>query len=264
MLNIENLNVIFNENTIHEKKALTDINLVVEDGDFITIIGSNGAGKSTLFNAVSGNVDVHSGKITIDNNNITYMRDFKRSKFIGRLYQDPFQGTSPNMTIEENLGLAYSRGKKQTLALAINKKDRVHFKTMLKELDLDLENRLKTPVKLLSGGQRQALTLLMSTIVTPSLLLLDEHTAALDPKTSIQIMNLTKKIIERDKITTLMVTHNLEDAMKYGNKTIVMNNGKIVLILNQQQKKNMTIEELLKLYSSYSIELSDVNIFKEN
>lgn len=264
MLNIENINVIFNENTIHEKQALSDINLVVEDGDFITIIGSNGAGKSTLFNAVSGNVEVHSGKITIDDINITYMRDFKRSKFIGRLYQDPFQGTSPNMTIEENLGLAYSRGKKQTLALAINKKDRQYFKTMLKELDLDLENRLKTPVKLLSGGQRQALTLLMSTIVTPSLLLLDEHTAALDPKTSIQIMNLTKKIIERDKITTLMVTHNLEDAMKYGNKTIVMNNGKIVLILNQQQKKNMTIEELLKLYSSYSIELSDVNIFKEN
>jgi putative ABC transport system ATP-binding protein len=264
MLNINNLNVIFNENTIHEKQALADINLVVEDGDFITIIGSNGAGKSTLFNAVSGNVDVHSGKITIDDINITYMRDFKRSKFIGRLYQDPFQGTSPNMTIEENLGLAYSRGKKQTLSFAINKKDREHFKTILKELDLDLEKRLKTPVKLLSGGQRQALTLLMSTIVTPSLLLLDEHTAALDPKTSIQIMNLTKKIIERDNITTLMVTHNLEDAMKYGNKTIVMNNGKIVLILNQKQKKNMTIEELLKLYSSYSIELSDVNIFKEN
>jgi len=264
MLNIENLNVIFNENTIHEKQALKDVNLVVEDGDFITIIGSNGAGKSTLFNAISGNVEVFSGKITINETNITYMRDFKRSKFIGRLYQDPFQGTSPNMTIEENLGLAYSRGKKQTLSLAINKNDRKYFKNILKELDLDLEKRLKTPVKLLSGGQRQALTLLMSTIVTPSLLLLDEHTAALDPKTSIQIMNLTKKIIERDKITTLMVTHNLEDAMKYGNKTIVMNNGKIVLVLNQKQKENMSIEELLKLYSSYSIEVSDVNVFKEN
>jgi len=263
MLEIRNLNVIFNQGEIEEKEAIKDLNLKVETGDFITIIGSNGAGKSTLFNAISGNIELTSGQILLEGKDITYMKDYKRSKVIGRLYQDPYSGTAPSMTIAENLGLSFSRGKKQGLQLAISKDDKKFFQEKLKKLNNGLDERMNTKVKLLSGGQRQSLTLLMSTIVTPKVLLLDEHTAALDPKTSIEIMNLTKEIIEENKITTLMITHNIEDALNYGNKTIVMNKGQIILILDEKQKAEMTIEDILKLYNQHLITVSDVNVLKE-
>lgn len=263
MLEVNKVNVIFNPGTIHEKHALKDIDFILNDGDFVTIIGSNGAGKSTLFNAISGNVEINSGLIKNNGQIITYLKDYKRARFIGRLYQDPFQGTAPNLSIIQNLGLAYSRGKKQSLSLAISKKDRQFFYETLKRLDLGLEERMDTPVRLLSGGQRQALTLLMATVVTPSLLLLDEHTAALDPKTSIQIMDLTNKIIAENNITTMMITHNIEDAFKYGNKTFVMNNGQIVFVLEGASRNDMKIEDVLKLYSTYNIAISDVNVLKQ-
>jgi len=260
MLEVNNLKVVFNENTNFEKTALNDVSFKLEPGDFVTVIGSNGAGKSTLFNALSGSVEVSSGTIYNNKQNITYLKDYKRSKFIGRLYQDPFQGTAPNMTIAENLGLAFARGKKKALSIAINGKDKAYFKKILKALDLGLEDRLNSPVKLLSGGQRQALTLLMATLVTPNLLLLDEHTAALDPKTTLQILALTQKIVTENKITTMMVTHNIEDALKYGNKTFVMNSGQIVLQLDQKQKQKLEVADVLKLYSTLDIEVSDVNV----
>lgn len=225
MLQIENLSVIFNKDTINERKALDNISLELNDGDFVSVIGSNGAGKSTLLNAIAGNIEVYSGSIINNGKNITYEKEYKRSRYIGRLYQDPLKGTAPSMTIEENLGLAYSRGKQMRMGLGVRKSDRSIFKKSCEKLGLGLEHRLKSPVGLLSGGQRQALTLLMATIQTPELLLLDEHTAALDPKTSKQIMEITDKIVKENNITTLMITHNIENALKYGNKTIVMSNG---------------------------------------
>ena len=249
MLKLENVNITFNANTVNERKALQNINLTVNEGDFITVIGSNGSGKSTLMNAVSGSYEIDSGRIFLDGKDISNKKEHQRAKFIGRLFQDPLRGTAPNMTIEENLGLAYSRGKRRSLSLGIKKKDIAFFKEKLKSLDLGLEDRLKTPVGLLSGGQRQALTLLMATIVTPKLLLLDEHTAALDPKTAQKVMKLTDRIVKNDKITTLMITHNVSNALEYGNKTIVMNQGKIILVLEGEERKNMTVEKLMKLYS---------------
>ena len=249
MLKLENVNITFNANTVNERKALQNINLTVNEGDFITVIGSNGSGKSTLMNAVSGSYEINSGRIFLDGKDISNKKEHQRAKFIGRLFQDPLRGTAPNMTIEENLGLAYSRGKRRSLSLGIKKKDIAFFKEKLKSLDLGLEDRLKTPVGLLSGGQRQALTLLMATIVTPKLLLLDEHTAALDPKTAQKVMKLTDRIVKNDKITTLMITHNVSNALEYGNKTIVMNQGKIILVLEGEERKNMTVEKLMKLYS---------------
>ena len=249
MLKLENVNITFNANTVNERKALQNINLTVNEGDFITVIGSNGSGKSTLMNAVSGSYEIYSGRIFLDGKDISNKKEHQRAKFIGRLFQDPLRGTAPNMTIEENLGLAYSRGKRRSLSLGIKKKDIAFFKEKLKSLDLGLEDRLKTPVGLLSGGQRQALTLLMATIVTPKLLLLDEHTAALDPKTAQKVMKLTDRIVKNDKITTLMITHNVSNALEYGNKTIVMNQGKIILVLEGEERKNMTVEKLMKLYS---------------
>ena len=262
MLLLENVNITFNANTVNERKALQDINLCINDGDFVTVIGSNGAGKSTLMNAVSGAYETDSGRIFLDGKDITNKKEHQRAKFIGRLFQDPLRGTAPNMTIEENLGLAYSRGKRRSLSLGIKKKDIAIFKEKLKALDLGLEDRLKTPVGLLSGGQRQALTLLMATIVTPKLLLLDEHTAALDPKTANKVLELTERIVKTDKITTLMITHNIANALEYGNKTIVMSQGKIILILEGEERKNMTVEKLMKLYSDNADdEMSDKMLF---
>lgn len=249
MLKLENVCITFNANTVNERKALQNINLNIENGDFITVIGSNGAGKSTLMNAISGTYRIDQGKIFLDDKNITNLKEHQRAKIVGRLFQDPLRGTAPNMTIEENLGLAYSRGKRRSLFPGIRKKDVSYFKEKLAELDLGLEERMKTPVGLLSGGQRQALTLLMATIVTPKLLLLDEHTAALDPKTADKVMGLTDRIIKKDNITTLMITHNIPNALKYGNKTLVMSQGKVILVLEGEERKNMTVEKLMKLYS---------------
>lgn len=260
MIDIQNLNIIFNEGSFYEKQALKNINLHIEDGDFITLIGSNGAGKSTLLNAISGHTYINSGEIHAAGRNITHMKEHKRYKFIARLFQDPFQGTAPSLTIIENLSLAYSRGKRLSLVPAVSKSDREFYVSVLSKLNMGLEDRLDTPVKLLSGGQRQALTLIMATMLKPKLLLLDEHTAALDPKTSVHIMKLTEDIIRKDRITTIMITHNLEDAMKYGNKTLVMNNGKIICTLNQKEKESMTMNDLMKLYGNIGAQISDVNI----
>lgn len=264
MLRLENVNITFNKNTANERKALQHIYLDVKDGDFVTVIGSNGAGKSTLMNAVSGSYETDSGRIFLADKEITHLKEHQRAKFIGRLFQDPLRGTAPNMTIEENLGLAYSRGKRRSLTIGIRKKDVQFFREKLSELDLGLEDRMKTPVGLLSGGQRQALTLLMATIVTPKLLLLDEHTAALDPKTAEKVMTITDKIVKENNITTLMITHNISNAIEYGNKTIVMSQGKLLLNIEGEQRANMTVEKLMKLYSDTAEDqLSDKMILGE-
>lgn len=254
MLKIENANVIFNAKTVNEKHALKNFSLDMKKGDFVTVIGSNGAGKSTLMNAVSGAVMLDSGKIFLDGTDITRFKEHKRAKFIGRLFQDPLRGTAPNMTIEENLGLAFSRGKKRTLSIGISRSDLSMFREKLKSLGLGLEDRMKTPVGLLSGGQRQALTLLMATIVTPKLLLLDEHTAALDPVTAERVMDITEEIVKNDEITTLMITHNIASALKYGNKTIVMSQGELIMNFEGEKRQNLTAEELMKMYSDSAAE----------
>lgn len=262
MLKIEHASVVFNAKTVNEKIALKDFSCEIADGDFITVIGSNGAGKSTLMNAISGSLMLNEGKILLDGKDITRFKEHKRARFIGRLFQDPLKGTAPNMTIEENLGLAYSRGKKRTLNIGISKRDIELFREKLKALGLGLEDRMKTPVGLLSGGQRQALTLLMATIVTPKLLLLDEHTAALDPVTAKKVMEITDEIVKKDKITTLMITHNIDGALKYGNKTIVLSQGQMLMDIKGEERKSMTVEGLMKLYSkNASDSLSDKMVF---
>ena len=257
MLEIKNVNVIFNKDTVNEKKALRDLSLILNDGDFATVIGSNGAGKSTMLNVIAGNIEVESGKIYKNGLDITYMKEQKRARFVGRLYQDPLKGTAPHMTIEENMGLAYSRGKRVRFGLGVRRSDREYFKSVCAKLGLGLEHRLKNEVGGLSGGQRQALTLLMATMETPELLLLDEHTAALDPKTSKKIMEITDRIVSENHITTLMITHNIRDALDYGNKTIVMNNGGILTILEGEERKSMTVSDVMKLYSGTDAILSD-------
>lgn len=252
MLRLENVSVTFNENTVNERKALKNINLKLDSGDFVTVIGSNGSGKSTLMNAVCGSCKIDSGKIFLDNKNITYAKEYRRARIIGRLFQDPLKGTAPNMTIEENLGLAYSRGKKRSLSIGISKKDLSLFREKLSTLDIGLEDRMKTPVGLLSGGQRQALTLLMATIVTPKLLLLDEHTAALDPVTADKVMAITKKIVEQNKITTLMITHNVSNALEYGNKTLVLSQGNILAYIEGDERANMSLSKIMELYADSS------------
>lgn len=254
MLSLSNVSITFNKNTVNERKALSSFSLDINQGDFVTVIGSNGAGKSTLMNIVCGTYGVDSGHIYIDDRDITKLKEYQRAKFIGRLFQDPLKGTAPNMTIEENLGLAYGRGKKRTLAFGISKKDIAFFKEKLADLGLGLEDRMKTPVGLLSGGQRQALTLMMATIVTPKLLLLDEHTAALDPKTAEKVMEITDKIVKENNITTLMITHNIKNALDYGNRTIVLSQGKLLMDITGEDRKNMTTEKLMQLYSSSGAE----------
>lgn len=248
MLKFENLHVTFHPNTVHERVALDGVSYEINQGDFVTILGTNGAGKSTLLNVIAGTVELDSGKIMLDDENITWMREYQRARHIGRLFQDPLKGTAPNMTILENLGLAYSRGKRSTLSRAIKKSDIPYFKEQLAKLHLGLEDRMDTKVGLLSGGQRQALTLLMATLVTPKLLLLDEHTAALDPKTASTIMQVTDELVKEHEIPTIMITHNIRQALEYGNKLLVMNEGKIVKELNTEEKKHTTVEELLSMY----------------
>ena len=256
MLELKDVSVIPNEGTVNEKVALSDINLKLNTGDFVTIIGSNGAGKSTLFQAISGAVETKSGSILLNDRDITFEPEYKRSRVIGRLFQDPLKGTAPNMTIEENLHLSNQRGKHFSLSL-MSHRYRDTFKKALKELDLGLEDRLEAKVGLLSGGQRQALTLLMATLVTPELLLLDEHTAALDPKTAEKVLELSKKIVNENNITTLMITHNMEDALKYGNKTMIMKDGKIIALIEGEKREKMTVDELIHLYSTSANEYSD-------
>lgn len=253
MLELNNLSLTFNPHSQYEKKGLDHLSLTIEEGDFITLIGSNGAGKSTLFNVLSGAYEVDEGKLILEGKDITYMPQYQRAKFIGRLFQDPLKGTAPSLSVEENLSLAFNRGKKCSLfGKAIHKENTLFFQQLLQDLDLGLENRLKDPVGLLSGGQRQALTLCMATLVPPKLLLLDEHTAALDPKTSERVMSLTQKIVEKNQITTCMITHNIAHALQYGNKLVMMDQGRIVHILNSEQKKRMTPEKLVDLYSNHS------------
>lgn len=248
MLEIKDLRVIFNEGTVNEKLALDNINLKIEDGDFITIIGSNGAGKSTLLNSIAGDIEVNAGRIYNNSKDITYEKLHKRARYIGRLYQDPLKGTAPHMTIEENLGLAFSRGKKMRFGFAVRKQDHKFFKEVCKRLGLGLENRLKNPVGLLSGGQRQALTLLMATLEVPELLLLDEHTAALDPKTAENVLQLTDKLVAEHNLTTLMITHNMRDALRFGNRLIMMNAGRIIYDVKGEEKKQLTVQDLLQKF----------------
>ena len=249
MLTLTNIQKTFSPGTVNEKKALCGIDLHLDAGDFVTILGSNGAGKSTHFGAIAGSFLPDTGSVVLDGQDITSLPDYKRSKFIGRLFQDPLRGTAPAMTIEENLALAYLRASHSRSPFStITKKDRQEFREKLAMLDLGLEDRMNHPVGLLSGGQRQALTLLMATLVTPKLLLLDEHTAALDPATAEKVLALTKKIVAENSITCLMITHNVPSALRLGNKTIMMKDGRIVLELAGKQRENMTPEDLLKAF----------------
>lgn len=260
MLEVREATVVFNGGTVNEKTALDHVSLTLEAGDFATVIGSNGAGKSTLLGAIAGSLPLSAGQIVLDGQDMTRMKEHRRSHAIGRLFQDPLKGTAPSMTIEENLGLAYSRGKRRSLQLGVSRKDERFFYDLLKSLNLGLEERMKTPAGHLSGGQRQALTLLMATVVTPKLLLLDEHTAALDPRTARAIMDLTQRIIERDQITTLMITHNIENALAYGNKTIVMNEGRILHIYSGEERRRLSVKDVMALYESEHAVLSDRTI----
>lgn len=248
MLKIENINKTFLANTVNEKKALDDISLVLNDGDFVTVIGSNGAGKSTLLNAIAGSFFVDNGKMYINDIDITKMSENKRADYIGRVFQDPMMGTASDMWIEENLALANRRGKKRGLKQGITNEERKKYYEILKSFDLNLEDRMTSKVGLLSGGQRQALTLLMATLQKPTLLLLDEHTAALDPKTAKKVLELTNKIVTENHLTTFMVTHNMKDALKYGNRLVMMNAGKIILDVSGEEKEKLQVQDLLKMF----------------
>ncbi|MFS0645430.1 ABC transporter ATP-binding protein [Siminovitchia sp. 179-K 8D1 HS] len=245
MLKLEQISKTFNEGTPDEKIALDRVTLEMKKGDFVTVIGSNGAGKSTLMNMISGVLTPDVGTVEIDSKKVTKLPEYKRSRFIGRVFQDPMAGTAPTMTIEENLAMAYSRNKKRGLRRGVDKKRKDFFRTALERLHLNLENRLNAKVGLLSGGERQALSLLMATFTQPSILLLDEHTAALDPARAELITNLTKELVEKDRLTTLMVTHNMQQALDLGNRLIMMDKGQIILEVNEKEKKELTIEKLL-------------------
>ena len=249
MLTLTNLSKTFNPGTLNEKKALRGIDLHLESGDFAAIVGSNGAGKSTLFNAIAGNFFTDTGRIVLDGRDITFEKEFRRSRQIGRLFQDPLRGTAPHMTIEENLALAYLRVAKRGAGFSrISRKERELFRQRLAQLGLGLEDRMSQPVGLLSGGQRQALTLLMATLVTPKLLLLDEHTAALDPATAEKVLALTNSIVAERKITCLMITHNMHSALSLGNRTLMMDDGRIVLDVKGEERAKMTVDDLLAAF----------------
>ena len=252
MLEVKGLYKTFNPGSVNEKKALNGIDLTLNEGDFVTVIGGNGAGKSTMLNMIAGVYPVDSGTITIDGINVTKLSEHRRAKYIGRVFQDPRMGTAADMWLEENLAIANRRGKFRGLNWAISGKERKEFKEMLAKLDLGLENRLTTKVGLLSGGQRQAVTLLMAVMNHPKLLLLDEHTAALDPKTAKNVLELSDKFIEENNLTALMVTHNMRDAIAHGNRLIMMNEGKIILDVSGEEKKNLTVEELLEEFAKLS------------
>ncbi len=252
MLKIENVVKTFNPGTVNEKVALNGLSLHLREGEFVTVIGGNGAGKSTMLNAVAGVWGVDSGSITIGGVDVTALPEYQRAKYIGRVFQDPMMGTAANMQIEENLALAARRGKRRSLRPGITRAERESYMEQLKILDLGLENRMTAKVGLLSGGQRQALTLLMATLQQPKLLLLDEHTAALDPKTAAKVLEATQKIVQRSNLTTMMITHNMRDAIAYGNRLIMMYEGRVVVDISGQEKKNLTVEQLLSLFSKAS------------
>ena len=249
MLTIDHISKTFAPGTVNEKRALSDLSLHLAPGDFVTILGSNGASKSTLFNAIAGTFRPDAGKIIVDGADVTAMPDYKRSKFIGRMFQDPLKGTAPSMTIEENLALCYLRASHRRSPFSmVTNAERREFRDRLSQLGLGLENRMDTVVGLLSGGQRQALTLLMATLVTPKLLLLDEHTAALDPATAEKVLELTKQIVAEHRITCLMITHNVQSALSLGNRTVMMKDGRIVLELSGDTRKTITTDQLLKAF----------------
>lgn len=252
MLDIKNVEKTFNPGTINEKKALNNINLHLDEGDFVTVIGGNGAGKSTMLNMVAGVYPVDCGSIVIDGVDVTRLPEYKRAKYLGRVFQDPMTGTAADMQIEENLALAARRGKRRTLRAGITAKERKEYVELLKILDLGLEKRLTAKVGLLSGGQRQALTLLMATLKQPKVLLLDEHTAALDPRTAKKVLDITESIVEKNNLTTIMITHNMADAIRVGNRLIMMHEGQIVVDVKGEEKKNLTIEQLLQLFEASS------------
>ena len=252
MLKITNLYKTFHPGTVNAKTALDGLNLELQEGDFVTVIGGNGAGKSTLLNAIAGVWKPDYGKIELDGVDVTNMPEHKRAKFLGRVFQDPMKGTAPDMEIAENLSIAARRGTKRKLIWGIRKAEREKYKELLATLELGLESRLSSKVGLLSGGQRQAVTLLMATLNQPKLLLLDEHTAALDPKTASKVLHLTDKIVSENKLTTLMITHNMHDAIKYGNRLIMMHEGNVVVDVRGEEKKKLTIEQLLSLFEANS------------
>ena len=249
MLKVENISKVFNKDTVNEKKAITGLNLHLNEGDFLTIIGSNGAGKSTLLNCIAGTYQIDDGSIVLDGNDITKLKQFERAKYIARVFQDPLLGTAADMEIQENLSLALHIGEKRNLRYGITNKEKELFKQNLSLLNLHLEDRLTSKVGLLSGGQRQGLTLLMATIKKPSLLLLDEHTAALDPITARNVLEITDKLVNENHITTIMVTHNMQDAIDYGNRLIMMNDGKIIFDISGEQKKKLKKEDLINKFA---------------
>ncbi|MCT4592651.1 MAG: ATP-binding cassette domain-containing protein [Anaeromicrobium sp.] len=263
MLWVRNLCKTFNRDSVNEKKVFENFSLDIEDGDFITIIGSNGAGKSTFLNLLSGSIESDEGSMKLDGEEIIHLEEFKRTRFIGRVFQDPSMGTSPGMTIGENLSMAFNKGKKFNLSMGVRKKDIPKYKEILSTLNLGLEDQINSKVGLLSGGQRQSLSLIMATAIKPKLLLLDEHTAALDPKTSERIIELTKEVVNRNNITTLMVTHNLEQAINVGNRLLMFHGGEVVLDIKGEEKRNLTIEGLLKKFEKIQSKniLSDRALF---
>ena len=257
MLEVKNVSKTFNKGTINEKVALDNVSLKLENEDFVTVIGGNGAGKSTLMNAIAGVWAVDSGRIIIDDLDVTGISEHKRAKYLGRVFQDPMTGTAATMQIDENLALAKRRGKSHTLKWGVTKKEKEEYYELLKGLDLGLEDRMTSKVGLLSGGQRQALTLLMATLQRPKLLLLDEHTAALDPKTAAKVLDLSEKIIKENKLTAMMVTHNMRDAINYGNRLMMMNEGHVILDISGEEKKKLTVDDLLQKFEQVSGEEFD-------
>ena len=252
MLKIENLHKTFNPGTVNAKKALDGLSLTLNEGDFVTVIGGNGAGKSTMLNAISGVWKPDYGTIEIDGVDVTKMPEYKRAKFLGRVFQDPMKGTSPDMEIAENLSIAARRGTRRRLIWGLPRAERESYRELLAQLGLGLENRLSAKVGLLSGGQRQAVTLLMATLRKPKLLLLDEHTAALDPKTAAKVLEITDKLVSENNLTTLMITHNMRDAIEHGNRLIMMHDGHVVVDVSGEEKKGLTIEKLLSLFEKAS------------
>ena len=252
MLEIKNISKTFNAGTINEKKALRDLSLTLNDGDFVTVIGGNGAGKSTLLNAICGTWQVDCGEIIIDGRDVTKSPEHKRAALLGRVFQDPMMGTAADMEIQENLALAKRRGKHRGLAWGISKKEREEYRELLSTLGLGLEDRMTSKVGLLSGGQRQAVTLLMAAMAEPKLLLLDEHTAALDPKTAKKVLDITEEIVAKDNLMTIMITHNMADAIRVGNRLIMMHEGRIVVDVKGEEKKKLTIEQLLQMFEASS------------
>ena len=252
MLEIKEIWKTFNSGTVNEKQALRGVSLTLEDGDFCTMIGGNGAGKSTMLNAVAGTWTVDEGSISIGGVDVTHLPEYKRAPYIGRVFQDPMLGTAPTMQILENLALAARRGQRRRLRWGVTKAEKARYQEMLRGLDLGLEDRLTSKVGLLSGGQRQALTLLMASLKKPKLLLLDEHTAALDPKTAAKVLELSDRIVAESHLTTMMVTHNMKDAIQHGNRLIMMYDGKIVIDVSGEEKKKLTVPQLLELFSKVS------------